>query len=38
VQPSGGRLRMSRRPGLGLTLNEDAAAEARERAARQRAR
>lgn len=36
VQPAGGRLHMSQRPGLGLVLNEDAVAQAKERAAQRR--
>jgi L-rhamnonate dehydratase len=36
VQPAGGRLRMSQRPGLGLVLNEEAVAEAKKRAIAQR--
>ena len=38
VQPSGGRMRMSQRPGLGLVLNDDAVAEARKRALQLRRR
>jgi L-alanine-DL-glutamate epimerase-like enolase superfamily enzyme len=38
VQPSAGRLRMSQRPGLGLALNDDAVADAKDRALRPRRR